>query len=279
LVEDEVWKVFDLLTEAKLISPKEPYQVTPFGRRVSELYLDPLSARVIKLGLENGADRSEVDPLVYLQLVCSTPDIRNYSVRQKDMPKLITISEQYQDLWLDVNLEEYEEFEVDIFYATLKIAYVIQMWLDEASEEQIYIEMGVSSGDLHSILERTKWLIHCAAEISKIFKWENHKKILRLLDQRLKYGVTEELLKLVDIRGIGRIRARTLYDAGFKTIEQIKQAPLSSLSDLPGFGERIAQNIKMVLNGEQDANLLDGDDIITSDQSSNDQSSLTNFFD
>ena len=43
LISEGVDKTFELLIDAELISKNEPFSVTRFGRRVSELYLDPLS--------------------------------------------------------------------------------------------------------------------------------------------------------------------------------------------------------------------------------------------
>jgi helicase len=42
------------------------------------------------------------------------------------------------------------------------------------------------------------------------------------LSRRIKYGVKEELLLLVELKGVGRIRARKLFNASIKTPNQIK---------------------------------------------------------
>jgi helicase len=44
------------------------------------------------------------------------------------------------------------------------------------------------------------------------------------LSERIKHGVKEELLPLVWIPGVGRVRARALYSAGFRKPEDIVQA-------------------------------------------------------
>ena len=59
---------------------------------------------------------------------------------------------------------------------------------------------------------------------------------------RLKYGVKEELLTLLKLKGVGRVRARKLFSAGVKDIGHVKTIDFSSLSQL--FGHNIAANIK-----------------------------------
>ena len=51
---------------------------------------------------------------------------------------------------------------------------------------------------------------------------------------RLKYGIKEELLPLVRLKGIGRVRARRLWNAGLKTILSLKKAQLETLEIILG---------------------------------------------
>lgn len=250
LIEDDIHKVLELLTDAKMITTEEPYYATPFGKRVSELYLDPLSARLIKLGMENTKTKKEIPTIVYLQLLSSTPDIRGYSVRQNEYNQLFDIAEKYQDQWINIDLENQSEFDYDFFMGSLKAATAVDMWLNEGSEDAIHEALGLSSGDLHGQVSRMEWLIHSALEISKIFKWGNHKKVLKNLLNRIKYGIKEELLPLVNIPGVGRVRARTLNRAGYKTIKEVEKASIAELAKLPGIGTNIASRIKNNLSGE-----------------------------
>ncbi len=241
LVEEEIFKVFEILTESKLISKDEPYQITPFGKRVNELYLDPLSARLIKVGLEESIDRDKLADIIYLQLLSNTPDLRSYSVRQKEMDILIDTYNKYEDDWININHET--DYEEDIFFSSLKIAKTLDMWLNEKSEEEINNTFGIASGDLHSLLNRMAWLVHSANEIARIFDWKYHKKALSRINKRIKYGIRADLLPLVELSNVGRVRARTLYDAGYTNIEKIKNADEKQLAKLQGIGARLAKLI------------------------------------
>ena len=51
-------------------------------------------------------------------------------------------------------------------------------------------------------------------------KW-NKEKLWKTLPLRIKYGISEELIGLVRIPGIGGVRAKKLWDAGFRTIADV----------------------------------------------------------
>ncbi len=52
------------------------------------------------------------------------------------------------------------------------------------------------------------------------------------LSLRVRYGAREELLDLVRLRGIGRVRARLLYRAGYADRESLRQAPLDRIEQV-----------------------------------------------
>jgi helicase len=62
------------------------------------------------------------------------------------------------------------------------------------------------------------------------------------LRNRVKYGIRAELLPLVQLRNIGRVRARNLFRRGIKGIGALKQASLQELSNI--LGPRVALNVK-----------------------------------
>jgi len=60
----------------------------------------------------------------------------------------------------------------------------------------------------------------------------------------MRYGVREELLELVRLRGVGRVRARALYTAGFRDLESIAKANPKALARVPHLGPSLAQNLR-----------------------------------
>ena len=66
----------------------------------------------------------------------------------------------------------------------------------------------------------------------------------------------EAIKQLTTIEGVGKAKAKILYDAGFKTIESIKNANEDEIAQIKGIGEKLAQKIKasadqMVIEEEQ----------------------------
>jgi helicase len=66
---------------------------------------------------------------------------------------------------------------------------------------------------------------------------------------RVEKGVKPELLPLVALKGIGRARARVLFNSGFRSVDDLKRAPLPRLIGLPLIGPRLAQKIKEQVGG------------------------------
>ena len=60
----------------------------------------------------------------------------------------------------------------------------------------------------------------CLAMMSKILGW-NKEEFFYTLSKRIIYGVRPELLGLVEIKNIGKIRAELLYSNGFRTKSDI----------------------------------------------------------
>jgi helicase len=61
---------------------------------------------------------------------------------------------------------------------------------------------------------------------------------------QVKYGCKKELLNLVQIKGIGRVRARSLFNEGFLTINDLRDVPIKRLAKIKTIGDSIAKSIK-----------------------------------
>jgi len=71
------------------------------------------------------------------------------------------------------------------------------------------------------------------------------------LSARIKHGVKEELLPLVSIPGVGRVRARALYNAGLRRPEEVAQAGVERLTRIPSIGEGVAVRIVEAARGSR----------------------------
>jgi len=66
---------------------------------------------------------------------------------------------------------------------------------------------------------------------------------------RVEKGTKADVVPLLALQGVGRVRARALHNAGFKTIEDLRKASPSELSAIPLIGMRLAKKIKEQAGG------------------------------
>jgi len=114
---------------------------------------------------------------------------------------------------------------------------ILYDWINEEKEDIIIQKYGIGEGDLQRLRENMDWLLYSFEKISHLFR-RNIPQI-RSLRTRVRYGVKEELLDLIEIKGIGRIRARKLHNEGIKNREAINIDNLKSIKKL--LGEKMAE--------------------------------------
>ena len=103
-------------------------------------------------------------------------------------------------------------------------------------------------GELRSKMDIADWLLYATEEISRILEFQHLNKEIVKLRLRLRYGVKEELLPLVRIPGIGRVRARKLFFNRIKDVGDVKNADLMKLSQI--LGQQVALNVKKEVGEE-----------------------------
>lgn len=250
MIRDPVYDALNYLSENQMIKCSgSNVAATTFGRRVSELYINPQTGVLLREGL-NGKSEASSD-LTLLHLVSHTPDIspKLYPYRKEVEDLQLFLEEHHDELLFNppdmwVNPLEYEQF-----LGELKCAMVLMQWVEETKENDLLKNFRVEPGDLYRLVERAEWLLYAAQELAKLFKCISLLPQLGELRVRVKYGVKRELLNLVSLEGVGRIRARALYSDGYKTIADIKHASISELTSLPTFGYKLALKIKEQAGG------------------------------
>ncbi|MDO8579959.1 MAG: helix-hairpin-helix domain-containing protein, partial [Candidatus Omnitrophota bacterium] len=129
------------------------------------------------------------------------------------------------------------------YQATLKTTWAVLQWIDEEKEEMICDQFGVGPGDIYRHVESTQWLVYAAISIANMLHFKKLTFALEQLRNRIRYGIKEELLELVQLRGVGRVRARKLFDHGFKHYTDLRSVSLPKLAEVPQIGKTIAQDI------------------------------------
>lgn len=241
-----VEEVLDFLKEEKMISAEGRWlSATRFGQRVSQLYIDPLSG----VRLRDALKKAEGGPseLGLLHAVCSTPDIDVLYLRSGDFDKLDPLVKDYSDagkLLIQPPTQWQEPEKYKFYLAEVKTALMLQEWLGEKPEAKIHERFGVGAGDIRRKVGTAEWLLYSAYQLAKLFKLQSAYSPLRKLRRRVRYGVKEELLELVGIRGLGRVRARSLFNAGYRSRGDLRRAGVAELTEIRHIGPETAKSIK-----------------------------------
>ncbi len=240
-VKNKVHDVIKFLKSNDMISGDTELEATLLGKRVSETYVDPLSAIIMINGLKKA--RPLTDELPYLHLLCSTPDMIKLNVRRKEYRGL---EEFLDNVYYDLLVDPYELYDdIGTIYSTIKTALILYDWINEKSEDEIVETYDVGPGDLYSIIETAEWLLYSMIELAKVVGVPlSILKKLILVKERVKKGVRAELLPLTRLKGIGRVRARILYNHGYRCLDDLAKASIEELKRIPGIGIEMAKKIK-----------------------------------
>lgn len=229
---------------------RDKIEVTSLGKRVSELYIDPLSAAIMVDGFENRKP-DEMTYFALLQLIAHTPDAKpKLYPRRGEVERLTTALELHKDeLLIDLVDAYLDAIEFEALLGEVKMALVLYDWMNEQPENAILEKYDVEPGDLYRIISSAEWLLYAAQELSKLMTLENLSSKIRVLRERVRFGVKEELLPLISLEGVGRVRARALYNAGYRAIEDLKRASIEELMRIPTIGGKISRKIKEQVGG------------------------------
>lgn len=245
----------------------ETLKATIIGTRVSELYIDPDSAYLIISSLKKA--NTTTNPFSFIFMLCLTNELRpNSSLSNKDFDLMQTELLKKDDDFLTEKVLPEE----DLFYDYLnsfKSAFIVDLWINEFGENILFDQYGVRPGELNERLSKMDWLLYGSSEFAKLISKKEIITPLNRLRIRVKYGVKEELLPLLQLKGIGRARARKLYSSNLKSISELKKVSDEILSKI--LGEKTAQSIKKQLGEEiKEKELSKTDQIKTLDEFSSD---------
>jgi helicase len=238
-----------LYDEEMLIVEGQNIFATKFGKRVSELYIDPASAVVIRNAFHNQPEN--LTELSLLQLIAHTPDMgpvmRPYSQELDELG--MAMEDHREELYFEPPNEWEDRIGYEEFLGEIKTALVLDSWIEETTEDKLIEQFRVQPGDLYRVIENAKWLLHATHELATLLGKKKTLPLSSELIERVSKGIKKELLPIVKLEGVGRVRGRIIYNAGYQTIEDIKHADIAELTNLPLIGPRVAKKIKEQVGG------------------------------
>ncbi|KAA2282858.1 DEAD/DEAH box helicase [Candidatus Nitrosocosmicus agrestis] len=235
---DKIDSALDYFMDEDLVSIKDSsYRTTAFGKLVSNLYLNPETAVSFREIITNIKPRSlsTNNVLGFLQVITSCSDFYpKFSFRKQDI-------EEFNYLFYN----NYDEFftDIDIMDCSRSL-WTLYEWIDESTEKRINERIGIEPGDIHRMVEVAQWLISSIFEIAKLQKRNDLLPIIFSLESRIKHGVKAELVPLVQIKDIGRARARSLYSTGIHLPNDLITISETKLALIPKIGPKLAKKLK-----------------------------------
>jgi helicase len=213
------------------------FVATEFGKKTSMLYIDPLTAVYFRKSMQKTSKRKN-HTFGFLHVITNCEDFfPKFSLRNKDYETISTLIENH----VSELIEPISEYECS------RSLLAMHAWINESNEIFLSDNFGVESGDMHRMAETSDWLVYSLYELAKLESREDLLDELNILRQRISYGIKEELLDLIRIRGVGRIRSRILYKNGIKNLHDLSKISIKDLAKIDKIGSTLAENIKAQL--------------------------------
>ncbi|MFZ8938086.1 MAG: DEAD/DEAH box helicase [Nitrosopumilaceae archaeon] len=226
-----------LLSEYLIVKKGERYAATEFGKKTSMLYIDPLTATHFRDSIEN-VSKKKKHTFGFLHVITNSEEFfPKFGLRNKDFETASLMIENHTSELLEPISE----------YDCTRSLLALQSWITESSEASLSDSLGIESGDMHRMVETANWLSYCLREIAKHVDRADLLEELENLRRRIVYGIREELLDLVKVKGIGRVRARILFKNRIRTIDDLTKIPVNKLAEVDKIGLTLANNIKAEL--------------------------------
>lgn len=221
-------------------------KATELGKRCAEEMISPSSASLIYRVFKKNSEmiksgKNLIEPIIYLS--CCVPDARRLYPPKYEQEK--------KELWT-----YWEASKLDVFYdpkndeltlTAIKTTQMLLRWIEGVpySDMLSFAPQGI----IRDIGLTASWIVGSIARIAEppLFNFPDRIiMLLRILSERLKYGIPEnaiEIMKL-NIPAIHRHRAINLADAGYTSKDSLIKAEIQDLKKVKGIGDKLAISIK-----------------------------------
>lgn len=246
-----------LLENGMVVSKGGRYAATTLGKRTSSLYVDPVTASYLRGVVSDapgnssgssGDDDDGAEPdgpgqasarrhtLGFLHAItCCDEFVPRQSLNKGHYPlaDALLLGPRRLELLSPVCAEECS-----------RGLLVLHDWISERTEKEIETALKTQAGDLHRMVENAAWLAYVMREMARHAGRRDVARELGILRARIRSGIREELVELAGVRGIGRVRARALYDAGIRNLSDLRTVSTARLATIRQIGPTVAASIR-----------------------------------
>ncbi|RLF04804.1 MAG: hypothetical protein DRJ64_06390, partial [Thermoprotei archaeon] len=132
--------------------------------------------------------------------------------------------------------------EYDVFLQSVKTAIFFNEWVEEKDDDFMLEQYNVTPGESRAKLDIADWLVYASIELCRVLGFREIIKELNKTRLRLKHGAKEELLPLLRLKGIGRVRARRMYNNKIRDLGEVKEVDYVKLAQI--IGKKVALDVK-----------------------------------
>ena len=214
-----------------MISGEHSFKPTKFGEKDFWLRLDPKTAFEITGYIENYVQGAK-HTFGVLHMITNLPEF--YPQIPYEMNEII-IKSEHEKLYTE------QKFQDDNCFKSLLI---LHYWIDAMTFSDMSKNFDAEPGDIFYMQQNAVQLAYAFREIARYWKNQILVDELDIIRKRIRYGVPEKYLELVEIKNVGRVRAKNLYYAGLRTRQSLRDISLDKLSAIDKIGLTLAKSIK-----------------------------------
>jgi len=186
-------------------------------------------------------ERPDPTAMGLYHLVARTPDMYELYLRSGDEEEYQMLAFEREAEFLGSMPSEFDPA-FDDWLSALKTARLLEDWASEVDEDEITERYGVGPGDVRGKVETAQWLLGAAESLAGELGL-GLAPAIREARVRAEHGVREELTDLAGVRGVGRKRARRLYQAGIEDRAELREADKSVVLGALRGRERTAETV------------------------------------
>ncbi len=184
----------------------------------------------------------EYEEFSWLQMISDTLEMRPLlNVKKSEYEDIREESLKYLEYVFEEEPEEFG-YEYDKFLKSIKTALFMHEWINEKGEDYLMEKYSVRPGEVHAKLDIADWLLYATQELANLLDFKPVLNDLAKLRSRVNHGAKEELLPLLKLKHIGRVRGRKMYKNGIEDLGDVKKVDVNELSQI--LGKKTAIKVK-----------------------------------
>ncbi len=245
-------EILDFFTDHDLIQPfssqTQALAITDFGRITSHTYLPPHDAIILREDVQYAIELVKnheltITPISWLHECTKLTSCRKFFLKKADYHSIYSFIEDHVENFIMEEIWAPSTPEFPNFAQEIKVTMILRDWISEVHERTIAERYQIGPGDLFNLINTIQWILRAFQKIIKLDAPKPWCDEIKSLYLRVSHGIKSSLLPLIKIKGIGRIRARKLYQFGYKSEEKLQEATIEELTTVPLIGASLAKTI------------------------------------